>query len=251
MLYNERCINLTSSHSVDGRPWKYPIIIKSNNIASWMLHKMSCHFQRSLRGFYGIYSSTETSWIWLSEQIYWKEDDCRNSGSKFLFSKHRRLIDIKPFNRINTANFGQFDTFVWKSDWIIYYITFLSVRKSRRYVLLRCELELNYARASCFTRWWPYWAIGKGGPRTCRRRGRQPLGGEPTQYIYTFSEKPHEFKEILSVGGGARQQRPLNPPLIGALVTTFDSLPEEGEVFNFSLQTLIPLAPPPPTSRAI
>ena len=33
-------------------------------------------------------------------------------------------------------------------------------------------------------------------------RGANPFEGAPTQYIYTFSEKPHEFKEILVRRGG-------------------------------------------------
>ena len=41
--------------------------------------------------------------------------------------------------------------------------------------------------------------------------GHQPLvEGTPTQYIYTFSEKPHEIKEILVRRGGTYRERP--PP---------------------------------------
>ena len=39
--------------------------------------------------------------------------------------------------------------------------------------------------------------------------GANPFGGgAPTQYIYTFSEKPHEIKEILGHGWGGRRERP-------------------------------------------
>ena len=41
-------------------------------------------------------------------------------------------------------------------------------------------------------------------------------GGTPTQYIYTFSEKPHEIKEILV---RSRRPPPLNPPLQMFLLT--------------------------------
>ena len=40
-----------------------------------------------------------------------------------------------------------------------------------------------------------------------------PSDGAPTQYIYTFSGKPHEIIEILVRGGGAPGALLLNPPL--------------------------------------
>ena len=45
--------------------------------------------------------------------------------------------------------------------------------------------------------------------------GTNPLGeGAPTQYIYTFSEKPHEIKEILVRRGACAKSAPLNLPLL-------------------------------------
>ena len=49
----------------------------------------------------------------------------------------------------------------------------------------------------------------RGGSRTCRRRGRQPLEGRRPYIFIHFLIKPNEIKEILGRwGGDARRERP-------------------------------------------
>ena len=65
---------------------------------------------------------------------------------------------------------------------------------------------------------WRFCFLCRGGSRTFRRRGRQLLGGAPTQYIYTFSKKKTmKLKKFWSAGEGGRAPGappPLNPPLL-------------------------------------
>ena len=54
----------------------------------------------------------------------------------------------------------------------------------------------------------------RGGSRTCRRRGRQPLGRWPNIFIH-FLKNPMKLKKFWSVGGGAGSDPPPpHPPLL-------------------------------------
>ena len=62
--------------------------------------------------------------------------------------------------------------------------------------------------------WGCHKVLARGGSRTCRRRGRQPVKrGRQPNILYIFSEKPHDIKEILVCRGRAPGASPLDPPL--------------------------------------